>query len=100
MKTCYTENKIAKVVLHDGTVFTAKNIIVSTGAYYIDQNLAGILSPCFSYLSSLPCKNKKNSPNYFTYGYSHDWCISDNHFRVSGEDHFNAFLPPRYKERC
>ena len=36
----------------------------------------------------------KNSPNYFTYGFSHDWCVSDNYVRLSGEDHFSAYKDP------
>jgi len=100
MKTSYTVDNVGKVELHDGTIYSGKNVIVCTGGFYMDINLAGLLSPSYSYLSSIPCVNQKDSPNYFTYGFSHDWCISDNYFRVSGEDHHSAYLHPKHKERC
>ena len=62
----------------------------------MDQNLAGIMYPCYSYLSFIKTNNtnytsEQNkgmfgsfSPNYFTYGYSHDWCCSESYVRVSG----------------
>lgn len=59
MKTSYTDLKenVAKVVLHDGTTYSAKNgVLLCTGAFYLDHNLAGLITPCFSYLSCLPCK--------------------------------------------
>jgi hypothetical protein len=80
----------------------------------MDENLAGILSPCYSYLVSIKkekeiqkkmSKNEKgmysdNSPNYFTLGFSHDWCVSDSFVRISGEDHFSAFKDSLENTRC
>ena len=40
-----------------------------------------------------------NSPNHFTWGFSHDWCVTNGYLRISGEDHFSAFRPPRARER-
>ena len=42
----------------------------------------------------------KNSPNYFTFEFSHDWCTSDDQVRISGEDHFSALKDPKLDERC
>lgn len=48
---------MAKVELHDGELLIAsKGVILCTGGFYIDQNLAGLITPCYSYLSCLPCK--------------------------------------------
>lgn len=100
MKACYMENNVAKVVLHDGIVYTAKSVIVCTGAFYLDMNLAGLLTPCYSYYKKLPCKETvPNSPSYFTFGFTNDWTIQDNHFRVSGEDNHSGYLPPNTTRR-
>jgi glycine/D-amino acid oxidase-like deaminating enzyme len=40
-----------------------------------------------------------NSPNFFTWGYSHDWCMTGGFFRLSGEDGFSALKPPRASEK-
>jgi len=41
-----------------------------------------------------------NSCNFYTWGFTHDWCWTEGAIRVSGEDHFSAFKPPRTEERC
>ena len=45
-------------------------------------------------------KHGVSSPNYFTWGYTHDWCVTDGLLRISGEDHFSALKPPRTLQRC
>jgi len=92
---------------------TCDNVVVATGGLFAEPNLFGILSPRWSYLvgvdTRLPGNSDSaklvqnadgNSPNYFTWGYTHDWCTVNGHVRISGEDHFSAMKPPRMKERC
>jgi hypothetical protein len=43
---------------------------------------------------SLPCPAAQ-----FTFGFASDWCLVDGVWRVSGEDHFSAFKPPRASAR-
>lgn len=31
--------------------------------------------------------------NYFTWGFTHDWCVTNGYVRVSGEDHYSALKP-------
>lgn len=102
------EDDLVEVRLADGTVIHAKSVIIATGAMHIDEQLAGILTPRYSYLAALPHRApgpaggmaSPDSPNFFTFGFSHDWCVDDNFVRVSGEDHFSALKSPRAKERC
>lgn len=85
-------------------------MVVCTGGLFRDSALTGILNPCFSYLVSLKepetTKHEKyrlpypNSLNFFTWGFTHDWCLTKGHLRCSGEDHFSALKPPRAEERC
>ena len=79
-----------------------KEVILATGAFYIDSNLKGILTPSLSYLVSipfnvdnLPMENRekykkgvfrKNSPNYINLDNIYDWSIVNNYMRISGED--------------
>lgn len=44
----------AQVILADGSIYKAKEVIIATGAFYIDSNLKGILTPSLSYLVSIP----------------------------------------------
>jgi glycine/D-amino acid oxidase-like deaminating enzyme len=55
--------------------------------------------PAHSYLTALR-HAPRDSPNYFTLGFSHDWCMSDGFVRISGEDHFSGLKLPRHEERC
>ncbi len=41
-----------------------------------------------------------SSPNFFTFGFAYDWCITGGKWRCSGEDHFSALKAPRHRERC
>ncbi len=102
------EDDLVEVRLADGEVLHGKNVVVATGAMHIDEHLAGILTPRYSYLAALPHREpgaaggmaSPDSPNFFTFGFSHDWCVDENFVRVSGEDHFSALKSPRAKERC
>ncbi len=38
----------------DGSVYKGKEVMIATGAFYIDSNLKGILTPSLSYLVSIP----------------------------------------------
>ncbi len=106
-----TRGEVGEVTLADGTVLRAKHVVLATGGMYIDNTLAGVLSPCYSYLSALPHRepgkdggmsggSSGNSPNFFTFGFSHDWCVTDGVIRVSGEDHYSGLKSPRAELRC
>ena len=95
------------------SLITCNHAVVATGGLFAEPNLFGILSPRWSYLvgvdANVPVPGTNppiyrpripNSPNYFTWGYTHDWCTVNGHVRISGEDHFSAMKPPRMKERC
>ncbi|KAM3568638.1 hypothetical protein VYU27_009240 [Nannochloropsis oceanica] len=79
--------------------------VIATGGFFLSPSpLAGILRPCFSYLAAVPSLPSQPpsgpSPNFFTFGFTHDWCVvASGHVRVSGEDHFSALKPPRRKAR-
>lgn len=148
----------AIVQLSDGSSLKAKHVVVATGGLFMERNLAGILTPCWSYIVSLKdleggksgkgaatregvgideeaaeatstnpnlnpnqatCTDSTScgdspalpsghplrlrwpdSPNFFTWGFSHDWCLTRGFLRCSGEDHFSALKPPRAMERC
>lgn len=98
----------ALTTLSDGTAIRSKYAVVATGAFFVGSpDLAGILRPCFSYLVSVPepeldksVMSTRNSPNMFTWGFTHDWCLTKGHFRCSGEDHFSALKDPKWEERC
>jgi glycine/D-amino acid oxidase-like deaminating enzyme len=75
---------------------------------YSDPQLAGVLTPRYSYLVALPHRDPgaaggmaaPDSANFFTFGFSHDWCVADNFVRISGEDHYSGLKSPRADERC
>jgi len=106
----------AVTTLRDGTVIRSEKVIVATGGAFLESSLAGILTPCFSYLVSIPeptaqQQNSKaapkefrlaspNSVNFFSWHFTHDWCLTQGKLRCSGEDHFSALKPPRSAERC
>lgn len=97
-----------------GSLVRSKHVVVATGGLFAEPGIASILSPRWSYLvgipvpavddaaayNSLPRLRWPNSPNFFTWGYTHDWCMVNGHVRISGEDHFSALKPPRMVERC
>ena len=102
------EDGLVEVRLADGEILHAERAIVATGAMHIDEHLAGILTPRYSFLAALPHADPgavggmaaPDSPNFFTFGFSHDWCVDENFVRMSGEDHFSALKSPRAEERC
>ena len=75
---------------------------------FFDKQLAGILTPRYSYLAALPHidpgplggMDAPDSANFFTLGFSHDWCVENNFVRISGEDHYSGLKSPRAKQRC
>lgn len=101
---------LATVRLSSGEVIQAEHVVVATGAFFHGGPLAGLLKPCYSYLVAMPHTHPSKSfdkgmefptsPNIFTFGFSHDWCMVDGICRMSGEDHFSALKPPHTKERC
>mmetsp|Transcript_34388 Transcript_34388/g.34970 ORF Transcript_34388/g.34970 Transcript_34388/m.34970 type:complete len:280 (+) Transcript_34388:2-841(+) len=130
--TTYTKNKDKDRKI----IVTAKKVVIATGAIcpslqchqQLQQQLNGLMKPCYSYLVHVPTsspttttptptttdkkdsssekkKKKKNdccsySSNFFTWGYTHDWCYTKGKIRVSGEDHFSAYKPPQVQQRC
>jgi glycine/D-amino acid oxidase-like deaminating enzyme len=106
----------ALTTLANGHRITSKHVIVATGGLSTnDLNLSGILRPCWSYLVAMPhpeaspndhagpCFSDgtpKFSPNFVTWGFTHDWCWTNGAVRISGEDHYSALKPPRSAERC
>ncbi len=94
--------------LADGTVYRAKEVILATWAFYLDENLQGILMPFISYLVSVPINGDgldmenreelkrilgKDSPNYINLDNVYDWSINNNQIRISGEDSPNFHSP-------
>lgn len=95
----------------DGSRICSNYVVMATGGLFTEASLSGILQPSWSYLISVPIPpaslspdpdrhmNHNNSPNFFTWGYSHDWCMTGGFFRLSGEDGFSALKPPRAGEK-
>ena len=46
----HTTDGIVHVKLQDGSERLGRKVVVATGGMYLDHNLAGILTPCYSYL--------------------------------------------------
>ena len=99
----------ASIVLEgSGETLSARyGVVVATGAMDpLLPELHGLIQPCYSYLAHVPVEYPdaasvvEESPNFFTWGYSHDWCFTQGKVRVSGEDHFSAYKDPHVKERC
>ena len=98
----------AVIKLEDGECLEAKQVIVATGGMFFDKQLAGILIPRYSYLAALPHidpgplggMDAPDSANFFTLGFTHDWCVENNFVRISGEDHYSGLKSPRAKQRC
>jgi glycine/D-amino acid oxidase-like deaminating enzyme len=95
----------------DGSRMCSSYVVMATGGLFTEASLSGILQPSWSYLISVPIPtqhlsadpnshmNHANSPNFFTWGYCHDWCMTGGFFRLSGEDGFSALKPPRASEK-
>jgi len=108
-----TRDGMAVTTLQDGTIITSKFAILATGGLFTDPNLSGVLTPCYSYLTSMPIPPPEDidpshtfrlehpsTVNFFSWGFTHDWCLTKGHLRCSGEDHFSALKSPRAVERC
>jgi glycine/D-amino acid oxidase-like deaminating enzyme len=107
----------AVTTLANGHKITSKHTVLATGGLFTgDANLSGILRPCWSYLVAMPHPDAHSaviapqgtmadgtphfSHNFFTWGFTHDWCWTNGAVRISGEDHYSALKPPRSAERC
>ena len=90
------------VPLQSGQTLFAKQVVVATGALHRHASLNGLLKPCYSYLVHVPTSTNscQDSPNFFTWGFTHDWCYTNGKIRISGEDHFSAYKPPLLEQRC
>ncbi|KAL3945159.1 MAG: hypothetical protein SGBAC_000762 [Bacillariaceae sp.] len=94
------------VILESGETLNANDVVVATGALgFAVTQLHGLIKPCYSYLADVSIDNPRygsveESANFFTWGYSHDWCFTGGKVRVSGEDHFSAYKEHRCEERC
>jgi len=105
-----TKGDHALTTLEGGARIRSKFVVVATGGLFQEKSLSGIMKPCFSYLVSLkePESSKDhefrlpspNSMNFFTWEFTHDWCLTKGNLRCSGEDHFSSLKPPRCEERC
>ena len=95
----------------EGQRITVRKVVAATGALcqFQRQNelLNGLVKPCYSYLVHVPTTSGSHaldkdycSPNFFTWGYTHDWCFTKGKIRISGEDHFSAYKPLELEERC
>ena len=108
-----------KVELANGLVLMGNHAVVATNGMFLNPHLAGILRPCWSYFLALPHPRDPargsqqlnelakpallgghSSKNFFTYDFTHDWCVTDGTYRISGADHFSALKPPRALVRC
>ena len=105
----------AVTTLVDGHVIESDFVVLATGGLFLHSSLVGVMNPCWSYLVSIPepaaatataaaaphkSISSPHSPNFFTWGFTHDWCLTNGHMRVSGEDHFSALKAPRMDKRC
>jgi glycine/D-amino acid oxidase-like deaminating enzyme len=92
----------ALATLADGSHVRAHRAVVATGGLFVPPALAGMLTPCYSYLAAIPmaAPAPADSPNFFTWGFTHDWCFTRGALRCSGADHFSALKAPRDAERC
>lgn len=109
----------ALTVLANGHRIFSRHVVLATGGLFTgDPTLSGLLRPCWSYLVAMPHPERDAistasaphgampdgtpyfSHNFFTWGFTHDWCWTNGAVRISGEDHFSALKPPRSAERC
>ena len=100
---------VVTITLQSGQSIVADQVVMATGALFQDPRLYGILKPCYSYLVHVPISTNQrddgtfvcqDSPNFFTWNFTHDWCFTKGAVRTSGEDHFSAYKDPQSVERC
>lgn len=96
------DNDWALVELESGDCIRCQHVVMATGGLFQIPPLNGLLKPCYSYLVHVPIATQSclDSPNFFTWGYTHDWCFTNGSVRCSGEDHFSAYKAPQCQERC
>jgi glycine/D-amino acid oxidase-like deaminating enzyme len=108
----------ARTTLASGEELWSEHVVLAAGGLFVDHALAGVLRPAWSYLVGImqpatggpaPAHGAESgafrfagaySPNMFSWGFTHDWCLSGGVLRCSGEDHHSALKPPRAEERC
>jgi glycine/D-amino acid oxidase-like deaminating enzyme len=97
----------ALVELDSGARIRCQHVVMATGGLFPVPRLNGLIKPCYSYLVHVPVPISttttaicEHSPNFFTWGFTHDWCFANGKVRVSGEDHYSAYKAPLCKERC
>ena len=100
------DSKSAIVEFDSGRTIKCKHLVMATGGLFQIPQLNGLMKPCYSYLVQVPIDSNEAftkcdaSANFFTWGFSHDWCFTNGGVRCSGEDHFSAYKPPLCAERC
>jgi glycine/D-amino acid oxidase-like deaminating enzyme len=106
--------KIVKVVLENQKIIYGNKIVMATGGLNLDKNINGIIKPSYSYISALKSninydlnspsdcniEKMKNTPNFFTFGFTHDWSMCQGYLRISGCDHMSALKTPEMVVRC
>ena len=107
VKRVIEHEQSAVVEFDSGVCVRCNHVVMATGGLHQIPQLNGILNPCYSYLVHVPVfedddddKACDHSANFFTWGFSHDWCFSKGRVRCSGEDHFSAYKHPFSEERC
>jgi hypothetical protein len=93
----------ALTLLANGSQIRSRHAIVATGGLFLPHALAGLLTPCYSYLVGLSDTRTNDtalgadvaplsadSVNMFTWGFTHDWATTRGVLRVSGADHFRS----------
>jgi glycine/D-amino acid oxidase-like deaminating enzyme len=110
---------VTLVELDSGVRIRCQHVVMATGGLFPIPQLNGLLKPCYSYLVHVPISPTitktttktttttptttatcDHSPNFFTWGFTHDWCFTNGKVRISGEDHYSAYKAPLCKERC
>jgi hypothetical protein len=106
-----------------------RHVIAATGGMHFNVHLAGMLTPQYSYLVALPhpprlplppaggrnggivrdndngnnwggMMESPDSPNFFTLGFSHGWCIESDFVRISREENFSGLEQAQSTKRC
>jgi glycine/D-amino acid oxidase-like deaminating enzyme len=97
------QDDVALVELDSGVRIRCQHVVMATGGLLPVPRLNGLVKPCYSYLVHVPVSTTascEHSSNFFTWGFTHDWCFTNGKVRISGEDHFSAYKAPLCKERC
>ena len=101
----------ALCTLDSGVRIKSRYIVLATGGFFCGgSDLPGLIRPCFSYLVSvadpmltgphqIEGDRDEYSCNYLSWGFTHDWCLTNGHYRLSGQDHFSALKDPKLRER-